>query len=535
MERRFAMKELIRNLTVLGILLPLFHSLPGAAQLMVDSAAGFNDIPTAQSSHRSAIDDSRIYSLSASSLTDSETLDPDDTNPDFANGATSHPALYMQPEVPSPADTKFHWRFATRESLLFTGVMHAFNLTTEAGTRDALNGFWFKDYTRSVSELRGWSDSDAFMAPYVGHTIEGSVFGYIERQNDPKYKNVQWGDGRDYFISLLRSMAFSAVWHTQWKIGPISEASIGNVMLHASPGFITLTDTPTLGTVEMIGEDAADRYLLMGLENRTANRPLIILARSFLNPGRTWANIMAFQVPWHRETRPGVFGQNFVLRKELLEDYKKTGKKPFEFAPRYLPESAANSTRVYPREAAIELTAFPYYQRFLGGGSCVGGGGSGAARVNPKWQVVAELSGCLIMHMPASNQSGDSLFYGGGARWTPLASHRISPYAQMLFGGAKVSHETENLTLKKQLLNEWNDGNGTLPHYPKRSDWSVEISNNGPSIATGGGVDFVVTRPFAWRILEVEYTHRWMSDVGATRPQNGLRIATSAVLRIGTW
>jgi len=105
----------------------------------------------------------------------------------------------------------------------------------------------------------------------------------------------------------------------------------------------------------------------------------------------------------------------------------------------------------------------------------------------------------------------------------------------MLIGGAKVSHETDNLALKKQLLNEWNDGNGTLAHYPKRSDWSVEISNNGPSISTGGGVDFVVTRPFAWRILEVEYTHSWMSDVGATRPQNSLRIATSAVLRIGTW
>ncbi len=528
------MKDLIRNLTLFVVVVPVSYSVLGTAQLLVDSTAGFNDIPTTQSRNRSAIDDSRIYPLSASSLADSDTLDPgDDISDDFANGAKSHPALYMQPEVPVPRDTKFGWRVATREAFLFTGVMHAFNLTTEAGTRDALNGPWFKDYTRSVSELRGWSDSDAFMAPYVGHTIEGSVFGYIERQNDPKYKNVQWGDGRDYFISLLRSMAFSAVWHTQWKIGPISEASIGNVMLHASPGFITLTDTPTLGTVEMIGEDAADRYLLMGLENRTANRPLIILARSFLNPGRTWANIMAFQVPWHRETRPGVFGNNFILRKELLEDYKKTGEKPFEFTPRISPDSGA--PRVYPREAAIELTAFPYYQSFLGGGSCVGGGGSGAARVNPKWQVVAELSGCLIMHMPAYNQSGDSLFYGGGARWTPLASHRFSPYAQMLIGGAKVSHETDNLALKKQLLNEWNDGNGTLAHYPKRSDWSVEISNNGPSIATGGGVDFVVTRPFAWRILEVEYTHSWMSDVGATRPQNGLRIATSAVLRIGTW
>ena len=143
------MKDLIRNLTLLGVLLPLFHSLPGAAQLIVNSTAGFDDIPTAQSSLRSAMDDSWIYSLSASTLIDSETLDPDDTNPDFANGAKSHAALYMQPEVSSPADTKFRWRLATQESLLFTGVMHAYNLATEAGTRDALNGPWFDSYTRS--------------------------------------------------------------------------------------------------------------------------------------------------------------------------------------------------------------------------------------------------------------------------------------------------------------------------------------------------------------------------------------------------
>lgn len=131
--------------------------------------------------------------------------------------------------------------------------MQAFNLGTEAGTRDALNGHWFDDYLDSVSELRGWSDSDKFMAPYVGHTIQGDIHGFTERQNDPKYRKVQFGDGRDYYISLLRSLAYSAVWHTQWKIGPISEASIGNVMLHASPGFITLTDTPTLGDHRHVG------------------------------------------------------------------------------------------------------------------------------------------------------------------------------------------------------------------------------------------------------------------------------------------
>ena len=463
----------------------------------------------------------------------------DDTSPapprDGSDTTGTYTSITVQRRAEGMPDSEVQWRVSTQESLLFTGIMHTFNLATEAGTRDALNGPWFNQYLQSVSELRGWSDGDKFMSPYVGHTIEGSVFGYIERQNDPRYRNVQWGDGHDYFVSLLRSLAYSAIWHTQWKIGPISEASIGNVMLHASPGFITLADTPTLGTVAMLAEDAADRYLIMGLENRTSNRLVISLARSFLNPGRAFANVMAFQVPWHRETRMGISGENLKLRKELLEDYKRTGEKPFQFVPRTALETSTGSPRTYPLEAPIELTAFPYYETFLGGGSCIGGGGSGAARVNPSWQVVAEVSGCLIMHMPQSNQSGDSLFYGGGARWTPRAAHRVSPYAEFLFGGKKVTHETDDLALRKKLLAAWNDGNGPLEHYPKRSDWSVEISNNGPSIVAGGGFDAVISRPFAWRVIALDYSHTWMSDAAMIHPQNGLRIFTSAVLRIGTW
>jgi hypothetical protein len=439
---------------------------------------------------------------------------------------------FVRPVNETVPDTRFRWLASTKESLFYTGIMHTFNVATEAGTRDTLNGPWLKDYLDSVGELRGWSDSDEFMSPYVGHTIEGAIFGYIQRQNDPKYRAVQWGDGRGYFISLLRSMAFSAVWHTQWKIGPASEASIGNVMLHASPGFITLADTPTLGAIAMIGEDAADRYLITGLENRTANRLAIALARSFLNPGRSFANLMAFRVPWNRPTRIGIVGENFRIRQELLADYKTSGERPFEYVRPVTidPES-------YPKEAPIELTAFPVFKAFSDGGAgpCVGGGGSGAARINPEWQVVTEVSGCLVMNMPQANQSGDSLFYGGGLRSTPLAAHRVSPYVQVMFGGEKVTHETDDIALRKKLLAEWDDGNGTLPHYPKRSDWSVEVSHNGPSLGVGGGFDVVMTRPFAWRIVDFEYTHTWMDDVQMIHPRNAFRVTTGAVLRIGTW
>ena len=441
-----------------------------------------------------------------------------------------------QSDTSSKKATHFRWMPAIGESLLYTGIMHSFDIASQAGTRDSLNGHWFQHYMQSVSELRGWSDGDRFMAPYVGHPIEGSIFGFIERQNDPKHKLVQWGDGREYWISMLRSMAYSAVWHTQWKIGPASEASIANVMLHTSPGFICLVDTPTLGFVVTLAEDAADRYAIMGLENRSTNRVLIILARSFLNPGRTFANMMAFRVPWTRETRMGLFGESYEIRKQLVADYKDgSGEKPFVFVKDAWKPAGVDFNHPHPKEADIELTAFPYYETFLGGGSCIGGGGSGAGRINPKLQVITEVSGCLIMHQPAYNMSADSLFYGGGFRYTPMAARRFSPFAEFMFGGRKVTQEIDDLTLKKKLLSEWNDGNGTLAHYPMRSAWSVETAQNGPSIAAGGGFDWVVTRPFAWRILDVEYTHSWMNSIGQIHPQEGLKISTQAVVRIGSW
>ena len=457
----------------------------------------------------------------------------DDAKSDSTN-ATNPNAAPVEPinraSNQKQGKTRIQWKPLLLETLLSTSIMHTFNLWTEAGTRDALYGPWFKDYLRSLSELRGWSDSDRFMAPYVGHSIQGSIYGFTLRQNDPKYRDVQWGDGRDYWISILRSMAFSAAAHAQWKIGPLSEASIGNVMLHASPGFITLVTTPTLGALTMIGEDSLDRYLIIGLENRSSNGMLIILARSFLNPGRSFANVMAFKKPWYRPTRIGLENDyDLLIRKEMVADFKDgVGPKLFEFVKR--PQVSTHSES---NVAAIELAAYANYENFSGR-NCIGGGGSGAARINAAWQIVTEVNGCLIMGFPMSTESGDSLFYGGGPRWTPRASHKVSPYLEFLVGGRKVTYDVNDPALHALLREEWNDGNGTLTHYPKRSDWSSETASNGASIAAGGGVDLVVTRAFAWRFSS-QYTHSWMSDVQTIHPQNGFRVTTEAVLRIGKW
>ena len=95
--------------------------------------------------------------------------------------------------------------------------------------------------------------------------------------------------------------------------------------------------------------------------------------------------------------------------------------------------------------------------------------------------------------------------------------------------------EIMDSALRAELMKKWQDGEGPLGHYPKRSDYSTENSQNGPSIALGGGFDWVITRPFAWRVLNLEYTHSWINDVGPIKPQDGFKISTQAVVRIGTW
>jgi hypothetical protein len=63
-----------------------------------------------------------------------------------------------------------------------------------------------------------------------------------------------------------------------------------------------------------------------------------------------------------------------------------------------------------------------------------------------------------------------------------VASYRLSPYTQVVFGGMKVTAEVANPVLRKQLMQERNNGSGTLGLYPMRSAWSVETSSNGPSL-----------------------------------------------------
>jgi len=231
--------------------------------------------------------------------------------------ASATPAKPLLDSPVLPVETKsesFHWRPALEETLLFSSIMHAKRLG-DPDTGPELKGPWFKDYFRSVAGLHGWDDYDPFVVQYIGHSFHGASDSRIELQNNPNGRAIDWGMP-GYWHSRAVAMAWSALWGTQFKIGPYSEAMIGNVGLpnqyrkHPLPdqcdyGTMAWSEffvNPVGGTAWVMSEDLLDRYVVRRMEGK-ANRYFMYVARSFLTPSRAWANLMRFKVPWYRETR----------------------------------------------------------------------------------------------------------------------------------------------------------------------------------------------------------------------------------------
>lgn len=120
--------------------------------------------------------------------------------------------------------------------------------------------------------------------------------------------NEKWPHGNQQMAALP-----SIFWIFEWRFGPLGEAAFGNYGLdkvfseftHSltwGTGVVTLVTTPVGGFVEVVGEDAIDRYFIRKLENRYSN-PLVLFGISTFTPTRSMANLMRFKAPWYRDSR----------------------------------------------------------------------------------------------------------------------------------------------------------------------------------------------------------------------------------------
>jgi hypothetical protein len=428
------------------------------------------------------------------------------------SSSRSDPYAAFAPVLPvsqKPSAERVQWGPLMWGSLRYLGVMHSFRLLTEAGTREALGNSLFGGYFKALGAMHGWSDGDHFFENYLGHPIQGSVSSFLWIHNDkPRYRNVEFGKSRDYWMSRLRAYAFAWAFSEQFEIGPLSEASIGQIQRYCCQyGFVDHIITPNAGMVWVVGEDILDKYLIRRIEDHTPNAVARVAARTWLNPVQGFANLMNLEWPWYRENRG-------PLR---------------EYAGALYPREPEKEASEFPLVPKFEIAAaVPEVMRF-GNLSCLGGGGVAGYRLTDSWQWTLEVSGCTLGNSLPKNWSGDALNWTTGPQWIRHTESRWSPHAHFRVGGQKI-------TEKKVDPQKWNWINGD----PSLTDGENNAGqqhweSTGLSMSMGGGLDVRLNAGLAWRFANLDYVHSWVGQLNGVNFDQGFRFTTGVVLRLGTW
>jgi hypothetical protein len=413
----------------------------------------------------------------------------------------------------------FQWRPALAESFFAFTIANAERFPTEKGTREALDGAFWKNYARDIQALHGWEDGDGFKTSYIAHPMEGAMAGYIERQNDPKYRSVEFGNSQRYWTSVMRSLAFSTAYNIAWSLSPYGEAGLGNVDLHAPGGLVDVVGSEIMGTGWMIGEDVLDRFLIKRIENKYQNPAIRAIARGMLNPIRSYSNLLRFKKPWYRDSRPGVV--EYAPQGHYTPKDEKTGP-PFRWS-------------AWPK-TPFELLGQPMAQQFLGpkGSTCIGGGGEAAIKMSNSLALLFDVDGCTLMGMHPPD-SGDALTYTAGGRWSLPTRKRWVPYAQVLVGGTKITRDHVDEAKKAQAIKIAAE---TGQPYPELDQWVTTVDINGFTVVAGGGVFYRINEGVIFRVAHVSYQRSWLSSI-PTLPDadynQDLRFSFGVVVRFGPW
>lgn len=161
------------------------------------------------------------------------------------------------------------------------------------------------DYVQSIRWPTKWGDGDGWLVNYVGHPIHGAAAGRIWLNHDQAAVGVDLSATRKYLLSRAKAAQWSAVYSIQFEIGPLSEASLGNVGRDRSRlGWVDHVMTPVGAFGVLIAEDAVDKHVVQRLESSTSNAVLRAVTRVALNPARAMANLAGGRPPWHRIDRP---------------------------------------------------------------------------------------------------------------------------------------------------------------------------------------------------------------------------------------
>ena len=211
------------------------------------------------------------------------------------------------------------WGSLIQQEFIFLGIQHGFRLATEPKTRQELGGPFFADWVHIMTHTQWsrWSDGDKLVTSYLGHSAQGSITAWIYRQNDTNARNLEQDfHNPAYRKMLLKAFAVATVTGVLWKIGPLSEATIGHVGLYPTvnkwglptrdgnrSGLNDYVLNEVGGVPLMMGEDWLDKHVASRLERHIQNVVLTSAIRIFTSPTRSLANVTRFKKPWYRDNR----------------------------------------------------------------------------------------------------------------------------------------------------------------------------------------------------------------------------------------
>lgn len=184
--------------------------------------------------------------------------------------------------------------------LQLTFYEHVLRVASQEFTRQQLKGKFWPEYFDSVHVPQRWGDKDHWQVNYIGHAMSGGAFARIWMdQREPKATTKS-----QYFKSLGHALIYATIFSTQYEMGPMSEASIGNVGLNPKDlGWSDYVWTPLGGVLWTMAEDAIDKYALTYIDKHVPFYMARAAARLILNPARMLANVGQNRSPWYRSDR----------------------------------------------------------------------------------------------------------------------------------------------------------------------------------------------------------------------------------------
>lgn len=392
----------------------------------------------------------------------------------------------------------YHWKALWWQSLGFIGVENVYRLSSDHFMRHLIaNGPYWTDYVDSLQhwDMTRWSDGDDFLVDDIGHPMQGAVSAFIEIQNSPTARALQFSNTKAYWKSRFIALLWATAYSTQQKVGPLGEAAVGNdggytyglncgepcrnpnAKYLNNTGWTDLIMTPAGGTVWAIGEDLIDLYFTGPIREDHPDRLFPKILRGALNPTRTMANGLRGKNPWYRDYEHPDAGMGHVV---FEDGYAEMLRK----MPRY---------EIYPHFNALSIPVNTERCWFCR--TWTDGGGVGfSARLSRWFDFDSDVDYQGQVSPVASSRAGGSLLVGTFGLRTGL----VTPHYAL-----KFSVRPGFASYSRAYLD--------LPSAAEPTPPVGRVTHFATSLAING--DYGVTRNFALRVsvgnTPVRYLHSY--------------------------